>query len=865
MSRLHRLRLLYGELRRRKVVRTAAAYVVAGAATIQLADVVFSALEVPGWALRALIVAGIVGLPIVIVLAWVYDIRREPEVAPDSEMPAQDASTDDAPPPPRPGRRYQVALPVTPLVGRKAELDTATRLLTQPHSRLLTLTGTGGIGKTRLAHEIAARASADYRHGACLVALASVDTVAPLPALIAEALELPLSGREPPARQLIEFLQEKSLLLFLDNFEQLVDGATLLTELLAHAPEVRVLTTSRRRLHVAGETVLPLEPLSLPTSGDTLHESDAAQLFLTIARRNDARFEPTAADADAIVRICRVVEGIPLAIELAAASVGVLSCVQIAREIEEHHELLLGARRDLPPRHQTLRAAFESSWRQLDEEGRRAFRRLSVFRSGFDRDDAQAVAGADLRLLARLVEFSFVRRPSGERFEMLEVMRQFGAEKLAEQPAEQADVQARHSAYFLERLEHLAAVETGAELAQALDRLSDAQADVHVVWERAVAAGAYDELGRGAAGLHRLMDARGRALEGADLLRRATAAVRPAAAGSADAGPNADPQAHAARTVLGRLLTRQAAFEVEVGRVSDGAALLDEGMALVRADGDRREIAFALSVRWGISRATADYNAPTYEESLRLYRELGDKRGIARALNSLGGARHALGAYDEAKQLYQESITLLRSIGLDAEAWPALNNLAGIAQVEGDYATARSILESELQASRNRQNPRALCFLLQNLSYVLYRAGDHDAARSIVTESIALAREMGYRNRLAYSLSTLASLEAESGSVARAEQTYREALHAAVAAEEAPLVTELLVGIARLDMKRGDTTRAATILTTVEQHPGCDEETRAAARTLQAQLDGQTPAVEMSLDDVLADVLAPHGATAIRN
>jgi predicted ATPase/DNA-binding XRE family transcriptional regulator len=299
-------------------------------------------------------------------------------------------------------RRLRVNLPTptTALVGRAAELDELDRLLHNPDCRLLTLTGPGGIGKTRLAIEATARQAAGFADGAAFVALASVaapDLIAPA---IADALGFSFYGQANPTGQLIDFLQEKALLLLLDNFEHLVDAADLLVELLQRAPQIKLIVTSRERLNLQGEWVIELQGLPLPRAADGWKNGDqlagfddsaAVALFLQTARRTYAGFTLAPADRAAVARICRLVDGMPLGIELAAAWVRVLPLNEIADEIARTLDFLAASARDLPARHRSLRAVFEHSWNLLTDAERIVMRRLSVFRGGFSRAAAAAV------------------------------------------------------------------------------------------------------------------------------------------------------------------------------------------------------------------------------------------------------------------------------------------------------------------------------------------------------------------------------------------------------------------------------------------------------------------------------------------
>jgi tetratricopeptide (TPR) repeat protein len=584
-------------------------------------------------------------------------------------------------------------------------------------------------------------------------------------------------------------------------------------------------------LRLAGENVLPLDALSLPLTADDLEAAAASVFFLQTAKRSDPRFAPDSEAREAIARICQITAGVPLAIELAAASVGILSPTEIAHTLEQSHDFILGARRDLAPRHQSLCAAFESSWRLLDSEERRAFRRLSVFRTRFDSDSAEAVAGAELALLARLVEVSLVRRPARGQFEILEVLRQFAEDKLVTNASEAAEVRRRHREYFLQRLTALAGLPEGPDRNIELERLAQHTTDLRAAWVDATNDSALDDLQRAAPGFFSLLQARGRSDEGATLFASAAAAARLTAA----LKPS---NAAIANAALARLITRQASFITDLGRISEASELLAEGLTLLRAERqpDHEEIALAVFKQCNLARAKGEFTSPVFVESIELYRALGNQPGIARAMNALGAARQALGDYAEAKRLYQECVQIWRSVGLDGEAWAALNNLSGLAHDEGDTPAARRILEAELEATRRRNNPRALSFLLTNLAYLCNAIGDRAAAETYLREGIQISRNMGYRPRLAYALNTLGYIQMDTGDAASGA-TFREALRVALETEEEPVVTSILIGIARLLSKRGDTERALVILRAVAAHPSCDEQTRGSVKSLISELD----------------------------
>jgi predicted ATPase/tetratricopeptide (TPR) repeat protein/tRNA A-37 threonylcarbamoyl transferase component Bud32 len=343
-------------------------------------------------------------------------------------------------------------LPVqpTPFVGREEELASLAKLLADPGVHMATILGPGGIGKTRLALEAAEKQIGAFAEGVYFVPLAPLTSPELIVPAVAEALHFSFYEGSGPQEQLIDYLREKRLLLVLDNFEHLLAGTALIAAILQNAPGVRILATSRERLNLQAETLVLLEGMDFPdweTPEDAAGYS-AVKLFLQSARRIQPDFALTAENVRYIARICRLVQGMPLGIVLAAAWTGALTLPEIADEIERSLDFLESDWRDVPERQRSLRAVFEYSWNLLTEAERDAFTQLSIFRGGFTREAAQQVAGASLKNLIALVNKSLLRRDLAGRYDVHELLRQFAEARLHETPTLETEARNRHSAYY---------------------------------------------------------------------------------------------------------------------------------------------------------------------------------------------------------------------------------------------------------------------------------------------------------------------------------------------------------------------------------------------------------------------------------
>jgi len=342
---------------------------------------------------------------------------------------------------------HNLPLQTAPIIGRERELAEVSQLLDDPACCLLTLVGLGGIGKTRLAMEVAAQRTDDFLDGVYWVSLQTIQTVDELVPAIIASLSVQMSS--DPYQQLLSFLHEKNLLLILDNFEHLLPGVDLLHKILSTARQVKILVTTREALGIQEEWVYRIYGLDVPPE-DTCTDIDgygAVQLFTYNAHRVWWRFSPQE-EALAVCRICQLVEGMPLALELAASWLRALTCQDIVNEIQRNLEFLKSTSPDIPVRQHSIQAVFQQSWELLSEHGQESFQKLSVFRGGFTRDAAEKVANPSLDILIALVDKSFIRKTTAGRFEMHELLRQFGEERLEEAGAVNV-TKAAHSSYYM--------------------------------------------------------------------------------------------------------------------------------------------------------------------------------------------------------------------------------------------------------------------------------------------------------------------------------------------------------------------------------------------------------------------------------
>ncbi len=663
--------------------------------------------------------------------------------------------------------------PPAPLVGRRAELAQLHDLLCDPAVRLVTILGPGGMGKTRLALAAAQQPPSRFDQGAVFVPLASLDSSEQLPAALAAALGLPLAAvrvpGSPPARQVLDHLHSRRLLLVLDSCEQLLHDLSLVAALLEEAPGVCLLATARERLDLPGEHTLALGGLAFPAAGtEPGVEYEAAQLFLQSARRAAPAFSPESGDLEALADICRLTEGMPLALELAAAWVAVLPLREIAESIRRGLDLLESDARYLPARQRSMRAVFASSWERLDEVDRDAFRRLSVFRGGFSRAAAQQVAGVDARRLAVLAAKSFIYYDrAGDRYQSHELLRQFAAEELAADANAEADAYGRHCAYYSALLYRFDGVLHGRGQLEAIAAITQELDNLLLVWHRAAR-------NRDVALIDRMLDTLGiffewhdRSYEGLHLVQSALAALGAPSADGPDAGTETRVLArlHLWESVFHQIAGERPAAEAALQRSQDLLA----SPALAGADA-RREKMLILSVAGdlALSRDTRDARR-LYNESLVLAEDLGERWYVARNLRQLGECEATLGNLVAAEASLHDAADYAEMAGDRRLLAAALESLTQLLVERGRME------EAEVAARRCYDNyvalgdPASRAAGLGKLGVALAWLGKFEEADPLMRDSLELYRDLGNRWALARAYLRLAT---NSGSLGRLDEAY---------------------------------------------------------------------------------------------
>ena len=716
-------------------------------------------------------------------------------------------------PPPRTltTRPHNLPAPPTPLLGRDAELGRVLALFREG-ARLVTLTGPGGTGKSRLSIEAAGRLldTLDLEGGAWFVSLAPVTDPALVAVTIADALGAKEARGRPVTDALVEHVGERSTLLLLDNFEQVLDAAPVVAGLLQGCAGLRVLVTSRAALRLQGEREFPVPPLALPdparVASETLSQFAAVRLFIERACAVRPDFRVDNQNAPAVAEICARLDGLPLAIELAAARVRLFPPEAMLARLDRSLDLLRGGARDLPDRHQTLRDTIQWSYDLLDPAEQRLFRRLAVFVVGCTLEAAEAVSD-DPALdpaegVLTLLDHSLVRRDEGAdggpRFRMLETIREFGLGALA-QAGEEADARAAHARFFLALAEQAEPHLTGTDQVRWLDRLDAEQANLRAALDHLEAAGDVDGALRLGKALGRFWIVRGHLGEGYRRLMRLV---------DVSAG-------HAPTEAWAAVRNTAGIMAQEAGDLDPAFRLLEDVIAACRASGDKRGLATALShlgyayIDMGDERAR-----PLCEEALALQRELGDVRGEAVALQNLGLIASYEGRYAEAEALLLQGREKRRAHGEQrglafchhwlafnsqlrgrpdeaaayAEAGLALAEPLSDAQVEGVLHTDigfaaldfERLDEAETRLTRaiglweRSGNPSGIAYAEMGQAQVLLDRGEPDSARPLAERALARVRAVQFFFGGGMGLNALGEVLLALGDLAGARAAFEE-------------------------------------------------------------------------------------------
>lgn len=757
-------------------------------------------------------------------------------------------------------------------VGREAELAQLTDLLAQADGRLLTILGPGGVGKTRLALETATRllaADPHFADGVFFVPLADLppdtsalnEAEAALAAHIANALGLALNGAAPLDEQLRQHLRDRRCLLILDNFEHLLPQAGLVAGLLAAAPGLRLLVTSRQRLNLYEEWLVELDGLELPPDLPSVSHSanegagladwqnfSAPQLFIQRARRVYLGFN-SAAEREAILYICRLVGGLPLALELAAAWVRTVPCRDIAAAIERHLDFLTGDLRNMPERQRSLRAAFAYSWELLPAAEQNILARLAVFRGGFDGQAAltitgEAATGRSLRQLSALVDKSLVQRQPDGRYRLHEVIRLFAQEQM--DADEWAAVRTAHARYYAALLAAQGAKSAGPEAEAALRLMALELENGRFAWQWALTGEptAAPLLAPLLAPLSLFYLRRGRSLEAAAWLEEAMPVVEPAA------------QASLAAQLAAQLAHQLAKHEEALGRYDAAQARLLACLPALEVADLTAQAADAWEMLGRTQRHLGDLAAAeaSFQHSLGLHRLTGQQSSIAGVLNSLGVLAKNDGRHTEARTYYTESLDIFRRQGDRSGVAVCLINLGNIANVQGDYGRARACYQESYDLAVAAENRSQMAINLLNLGSVARATGDVAAAGRYYRESLALGREMGRALIVAAALDGLGLTQVLAGDLGAARVTLREGLKTAVDLNSTGMILTLLASTGRA-LAQPD---GAHLLAFVWQQPGAPHHVReeAAAYAANAGLELAQPATDLDISQAVQLALA---------
>lgn len=628
--------------------------------------------------------------------------------------------------------KHNLPSQVTEFVGRESELAELAKLLADPKLRLITILAPGGMGKTRLSLEAAKQQLDNFKDGVYFVELAPLREVASIIPVIAEAVDYQFQsdGREQK-QQILHFLANKNLLLVMDNYEHLMDGASLVTDILNAAPDVQILATSRKRLEQAGETLFHLSGMEFPqweTPEDAMDYA-AVKLFMQSAKQARSDFELTHVNLDYVARICRLVAGMPLGIVLAAAWLGLLSIEEVAQELQQGIDFLETEGGDIPARQKSIRVVFDYSWQMMREPEQDVFMKLSVFRGGFTRQAAQEITEANLRTLMNLVNKSLIRRDADSgRYEIHELLRQYAEEQL-EKASLDDEALDKHSHYYLTALAERETDLAGRNQITALNNIDSDLENVRTAWGRAVSQKNAELINHALESLAMFCTIRDQSLVGASLLMQALQVFNPIEY----------------EQLWGRIISRMFFLQ---SLLSGGEKLsrkeLEQALDIAQKHKDEFEIVYCYGAVTRLLVDDFDFKgALSYlKDNLEKLEALENHYMQSGALQMIAFCYIHLGNVEQFVQFNRRNIELARTQGNFYHMISSMNNLAWYAVLHGDISDAETLAQEVISVSERLGNRMQVSSMQLILSLLAFFRGDFSQALELTNNVVQVGQEM---------------------------------------------------------------------------------------------------------------------------
>ncbi|MCK5646444.1 MAG: tetratricopeptide repeat protein [Anaerolineales bacterium] len=769
----------------------------------------------------------------------------------------------------------------TPFVGRHDELAELEALIANPEIRLVTIVGAGGMGKSRLALATAERQlfksngkdALLFPDGVFFVPLAPLVSEEQIFTAIAKAVKFQFYQGVDPSTQLLEYFREKRSLLVMDNFEHVLGGASILPEILQVADGVKVLATSREKLNLRTENIYVLHgmayPEDEPTEDDLTHlqqQYSAVNLFKQSARQVNADLAWTQRDMRTITEICSMVEGMPLGIELAAAWVEMLSLEKIATEIRTSLDFLEGNMRDVPDRHQSIRALFEYTWNMLGEQERQVFSSISVFRGGFTLEAAEQVTGASMKEIRLLVSKSLIHLDQNKRYKIHELLRQYAAEKLEIDPGESNRIRDQHSEYFADFVHQREAAIRGGDQTEALEEMDNIQ----VGWRWAVIQRNAPVIRKQMQSLFWIHEFQGWFQEAADSFDWAVKELQ------------TDEPLGDIGIAYGQVLNLSATFHDRIGDNNKAILNLEECISnLVKLDA-LPELAWAyigfghidissdhtkakqrlnkglaiyreLNIKWGIAitlntlgniaaNSSEHEDAKAYyEEALRLNTDLNDPRGMSWSIGGLGRIAFRRGEYLQARKFFEKTIALRKAIGYKLVLALSLVILGQLDLLMGKYKEANLSFREVFAITHEMGWHYGIAEAIRHFGTLALAQGEYDSAKEKYEDALARFQNIDDRGSIGYVLSSLGNVAAAMGDIQDARENFHTALEIGVGTKHPSLILHILAGLSAMLDHIGNDERAVEMAALVASHTRSDPLPRERAKKLLDELGLKLP------------------------